>query len=232
MRLHAIIPALDEAETIASVVAAVSRESVDHIIVVDNGSSDATAAIAAEAGADVVVEPERGYGAACLAGLDVLLDADDDDVVVFIDGDGQSDPKDIASLVTPIASGDADLVIGSRARGAEAGSLSVVQRFGNWLATRLLDRFYGTSATDLGPTRAIRLAALRKLQMRDRGFGWTMEMQVRAAIIGLRVREMPVRYRRRAAGKSKISGTLVGSARAGVTILWTLHSARRPRGNR
>jgi len=227
-QLVAIIPALDEAATIKAVVESV-REFVDRVIVVDNGSTDATATRAADAGAEVARQPVRGYGAACLAAQAHLGQDDDDTILVFIDGDGQSDPADIPSLVAPITAGNADLVIGSRALGAEPGALSVVQRFGNWLAARLLARLYGAEATDLGPTRSLRLGTLRRLAMRDRGFGWTVEMQVRAAIEGLRVLEVPVRYRRRAGGDSKISGTLVGSFRAGTTILWTLHSARRRR---
>lgn len=226
--MHAIIPALDEAETIAAVVDQVAAH-VDHVIVVDNGSRDQTATVAGTAGADVIFEPQRGYGAACLAAIASLRDRPDADIALFIDADGQSDPADIPRLLEPIKSGDAELIMGSRALGAERGSLNTVQRFGNWLASRLLATLYGASATDLGPTRAITLGALRSLEMRERGFGWTIEMQARAALIGLRVGEVPVGYRQRAAGKSKISGTIKGSAKAGARILWTLHTARRPR---
>ncbi len=228
MAAHAIILALNEEAAISSVVRAV-REHIDHVIVVDNGSSDATAQVATGAGADVVNQPERGYGAACLAGITALEGCPEDDAVLFIDGDGQSDPSDIPGLLAPIEAGVADLVIGSRAKGAEPGALSGVQRFGNWLAASLLGQLYGASCTDLGPTRAISLGALQRLLMRDRGFGWTVEMQVRAALIGLRVVEVPVRYRPRASGASKISGTVRGSVKAGATILWTLYSARKPR---
>jgi glycosyltransferase involved in cell wall biosynthesis len=225
VRVVAVIPAVDEEATIGAVVAGVQRAGIERVLVVDNGSRDATSARALSAGAAVVHEPTRGYGSACLAGIAAL--PAEAEVVVFLDGDGSDDPADLPALVQPIACGAADLVIGTRMRGtAEAGSLTGPQRFGNWLAARLLAAWYGAASSDLGPMRAVRVDALRRLRMRDRGFGWTVEMQARAASRGLRVLEVPVRYRRRAGGRSKISGTLIGSARAGAKILWTLVALR------
>jgi len=191
------------------------------VIVVDNGSSDRTAEAARHGGAQVVREPRRGYGQACLAGMAVLND--EAQIVAFMDADGSDDPADLARLLTPIEQGQADLVIGSRVRAArEAGSLTPQQRFGNGLATRLLRLLYGAHYTDLGPFRAIRRDALRQLAMQDAGYGWTIEMQIKALRQGLRVVEMPVRHRPRRAGKSKVSGSLRGSVLAGAKIIWTI----------
>lgn len=191
------------------------------VIVADNGSRDGTARVARERGAIVVLEPRRGYGAACLRGL-LALKSDPPDVVLFLDADGSDDPSQVPEVLRPILEGTADLVVGSRVLGrADPGALTPHARFGNWLATRLLAALYGARYTDLGPFRAIRYEALLGLGMKDRDFGWTVEMQVRAARRGLRHAEVPVRYRRRV-GRSKISGTLGGSARAGVKILATL----------
>lgn len=210
-----IIPALNEEAAIASVVAAVPRW-VDAIVVVDNGSGDRTAARALAAGARVVVERQRGYGAACLAGLAAIPDAD---IVVFVDGDYSDFPEDMHTLVDPIVAGRADLVVGSRLLGeAEPGSLTPQQRFGNWLATRLVAAMWGVAYTDLGPFRAVRRASLDALSMADRTYGWTVEMQIKAARRGLRAVEVPVRYRRRI-GVSKISGTVKGTVLAGTRIL-------------
>lgn len=221
MRVTAIIPALDEEATIGAVVSAVRAAGVERVLVVDNGSRDQTAARARAAGARVVREPRRGYGAACLAGVGAL--PPDTEIVLFLDGDGSDVPTDIDAVLAPVAGGAADLAVGSRLRGgAEAGALAPAQRLGNRLAALLLRALYGARCTDLGPLRAIRADALRGLGMRDRGFGWTVEMQARAALAGLRVIEVPVHYRRRAGGSSKISGTVIGSVRAGVTIIGTM----------
>lgn len=210
-----IIPALNEEEAIGKVVAAVPRW-VDTIVVVDNGSGDRTAARALAAGARVVVERERGYGAACLAGLAALPSVE---VVVFLDGDYSDYPEEMHTLVDPIVAGRADIVVGSRVLGgAEAGSLTPQQRFGNWLATRLVQAIWGVSYSDLGPFRAIRRSSLDELDMADRTYGWTVEMQIKAARHRLRASEVPVRYRRRI-GVSKISGTLKGTLLAGTKIL-------------
>ncbi len=210
-----IIPALNEERAIGRVIADIPVW-VDDIIVADNGSSDATAAAARAAGARVVSEPQRGYGSACLAGLAALSKTD---IVVFVDGDYSDYPGEMAGLVDPIVAGDAALVVGSRIAGRLArGALTPQQRFGNWLACRLMQRFYGSEFTDLGPFRAIEANALRDLHMTDRAYGWTVEMQIRALQAQLAVREIPVSYRPRI-GTSKISGTLKGSVLAGVTIL-------------
>ncbi len=214
-RIAVVIPALDEERAIGRVLADVPAW-VDRVIVADNGSRDRTADIARATGAIVVLEPEPGYGAACLAGLTRIGDAD---VVVFLDGDYSDHPEEMASLVDPIIGGAVDMVIGSRVLGTrEAGALTPQQRFGNWLATRLIRAVWGVRYTDLGPFRAIRAPALASLGMRDRTYGWTVEMQIKAAIGGLRSVEAPVRYRRRI-GVSKISGTIKGTLKAGWKIL-------------
>ncbi len=214
-RIAVVIPALDEERAIGRVLADLPP-LVDLAVVADNGSTDRTAEVARGQGAVVVSEPERGYGAACLAALGHVGDAD---IVVFMDGDYSDHAAEMASLVSPIASDEADMVIGSRVLGArEAGSLTPQQRFGNWLATRLIRLIWGASYTDLGPYRAISADALRRLGMTDRNYGWTVEMQIRAAVAGLRVREVPVSYRRRI-GQSKVSGTIKGTVMAGIKIL-------------
>ncbi len=227
MKVSVIIPALDEEASIGKVLDAIPKDLVTDIIVVDNGSRDRTAEVADQHGARVVREEERGYGAACLAGLAALGETD---VVVFLDGDYSDYPEDLPLLLAPIQEGRADLVIGSRVQGrSEAGALNPQQRFGNWLAVRLLKWLYGVQYTDLGPFRAIRYDALRSLGMRDRDYGWTVEMQIRAARQRLRSCEVPVRYRQRI-GKSKITGTLLGSVKAASKItclMIALHHVRR-----
>jgi glycosyltransferase involved in cell wall biosynthesis len=190
------------------------------VIVADNGSTDGTARAAGELGARVVSEPRRGYGYACLAGIAIL--PADAEIVVFMDGDYSDYPVELDDLVSAMSQHQADLVIGSRVLGEhEKGSLTPQQRFGNWLATRLIRWLYGFSYTDLGPFRAIRAEALRQLRMQDPTYGWTVEMQIKALQHRMKVVEIPVRYRRRI-GKSKVSGTLSGSVKAGATILWTI----------
>jgi glycosyltransferase involved in cell wall biosynthesis len=212
-----VIPALDEADAVAAVVRAVPRPPVATVVVVDNGSTDGTAEAARRAGALVVREPRRGYGAACLAGLRALPPAGG--VVVFLDADGSDDPALVPALCRPIVEGRADLVVGSRARGhVEPGALTVAQRLGNALAARWLRARFGLAATDLGPFRAIRRASLETLGMTERGYGWTVEMQIKAARAGLRYLEVPVPYRRRT-GRSKISGTVRGTVGASARIL-------------
>jgi len=210
-----IIPALDEEASIAQVIAEIPSW-VDRIVVADNGSTDRTAARAREAGADVVSAPKRGYGSACLAGIAA---AGETDIVIFVDGDLADYPERMDTLVDPIVRDGMDMVIGSRVLGgAEAGALTTTQRFGNWLACRLIRLFWGVRHTDLGPFRAISHDALNRLAMRDEDFGWTVEMQVKAAQRGMAVTEVPVPYRKRI-GTSKISGTLRGSIAAGTKIL-------------
>ena len=215
-----IIPALDEEHAIGPLLDEVDRSLIRDVIVGDNGSRDATGAVARSRGAMVVEVAERGYGAACAGALSQL--ADDIDIVAFMDADASDDPAELARLIEPIASGRADLVIGSRALGTiEPGALTPQQRFGNWLATRLIAIIYRYRYTDLGPFRAIRRSLLDAIAMRDRRYGWTVEMQIRALQLGARVVEVPVRYRKRI-GKSKISGTVVGVLKAGWWILWTI----------
>lgn len=229
MHIALVIPALDEETAIGGLLAAVDRSLVRDVIVGDNGSRDRTAAIAANAGAIVVHVAERGYGAACAGALERL--ADDVDVVVFMDADGSDDPAELPRLLAPIASGAADLVIGSRALGTvERGALTPQQRFGNWLAVRLVHILYRHRYTDLGPFRAIRRELLDRIAMRDRRYGWTVEMQVRALQLGARVTEVPVRYRRRV-GKSKISGTVTGVIKAGFWIVYTILKYARHSGD-
>ena len=221
-----LIPALDEEESLPAVLAAIPRGGegwkLQALVVADNGSRDRTAERARAAGATVVTEPRRGYGSACLAGL-ARLESEPPDVVAFLDGDGSSDPAELERVVAPIVHGEAELVIGSRVLGArEPASLTAVQEFGNALATRLLRLLGQPPFTDLGPYRAIRWQTLRALQMRDRDFGWTVEMQARALRAGARCVEVPVTCRRRRAGRSKVSGTVSGSAAAGWKILWTI----------
>jgi glycosyltransferase involved in cell wall biosynthesis len=214
-RIAVVIPALDEEDAIGRVIADIPAV-VGEIVVVDNGSRDGTAMAASAAGARVVREPERGYGAACLAGIAALTSPD---IVVFLDGDYGDDPRELTWLVEPILRGEADFVIGSRTKGHSApGALAPHQRFGNWLACRLIKLIWGVPYTDLGPFRAIDHRALQTLAMRERRFGWTVEMQIKAAAAGLRIREVPVSYRARI-GTSKISGTIRGSVFAGATIL-------------
>jgi len=216
-----IIPALNEAESVGRVVAAVPRDRPIAIIVADNGSTDGTAEAAREAGATVVHERERGYGAACLRGMAALPPGIK--VVAFLDADLSDDPACLPALVDPILGGEKDLVIGTRTQGtAEKGALTGAQVFGNWLACLLIRLFFRQRFTDLGPCRAIRRESLDALRMRDRNYGWTVEMQVKAARHGLRVLEIPVPYRCRRSGRSKISGTLVGSMKAGGKIIGTI----------
>ncbi len=220
-RFALIIPALNEEAAIGPTLEALRGAALDQLIVVDNGSTDRTAEVARAHGAEVVAEPRRGYGQACLAGMAALRP--EVTVVAFMDGDGSDDPADLPRLLDPIVRGEAEMVLGSRVLGSrEAGALTPQQRFGNALATGLLRLFHGARYTDLGPFRAIRRDALERLRMRDTNYGWTIEMQIKATRHKLRVKEIPVSYRRRRAGQSKISGTLRGTFSAGMKIIWTL----------
>jgi glycosyltransferase involved in cell wall biosynthesis len=213
-----VIPAVDEQESIGLVVGEIPPV-VSEVVVVDNGSLDLTADAARAAGARVVPEPRRGYGQACLTGIAAAPDAD---VFVFLDGDYSDYPAQLVDVLAPVLSGAADLAIGSRALGRRAaGAHPWHAVLGTRLCVFLMNRLIGTRATDLGPFRAITAPALRRLGMRDRSFGWTVEMQVKAALHGLRVVEVPVDYRARI-GRSKVSGTLSGSMRAGARILGTI----------
>ena len=224
MIVAAIIPALDEETAIGALLEAIDRTRVRDVIVGDNGSRDRTAEVAASRRALVVPVEERGYGAACAGALAAL--AADVDTILFMDADGSDDPAEIPLLLEPIAAGRADLVIGSRALGTvERGALTPQQRFGNWLATHLIALLYRHRYTDLGPFRAIRRELLERIDMRDRRYGWTVEMQIRALQLGARVAEVPVSYRRRV-GRSKISGTVTGVIKAGWGIVYTIFRLR------
>ena len=227
-RVVVVIPALDEEEAIGAVVAEIPSGTGD-VIVVDNGSRDRTPEVARGAGARVVREPRRGYGQACLAGIAAAPEAE---IFAFLDGDRSDYPRQLPEILGPLLAGQADLVIGSRRLGRSApGAHPWHAVMGTRLCVALMNRLLGTRATDLGPFRAITAAALRRLGMADRDFGWTVEMQAKAARCGLRVVEVPVDYRPRL-GRSKVSGTLSGSLRAGAKIVGTiLRCAReRPRG--
>ena len=214
-----IIPALNEESSIGTVLADLPGY-VDQVIVADNGSSDRTAEKAREAGAHVVYEPERGYGAACLRALTELDSSTD--IVVFLDADYSDYPSEMMLLLDPITRQNYEIVIGSRmATGESRSALTPVARFGNWLSTGLIRLFWGYRFTDLGPFRAADFEAFRRLDMRDRNFGWTVELQIKAAKLGLRATEVPVSYRKRI-GQSKISGTISGSVKAGAKILYLI----------
>lgn len=216
-----LIPARNEEASLPRVLAALPRDRLRRVVVVDNASSDGTATVAAAAGAEVLREKRPGYGSACLRGIRFLAD-DPPDVLVFVDADYSDHPEELPRLLRPIATGEADLVIGSRVLGdRQRGALLPQARLGNWLACRLIHLLYDLRFTDLGPFRAIRWDALERLGMRDRDFGWTAEMQVKAARRGLRVVEVPVSYRRRI-GRSKITGTVRGTVLAGYKIIWTI----------
>lgn len=226
LTLDVLIPARDEAASLPLVLADLPREGpgwwVRRAVVVDNGSRDRTAAVARSLGADVVREPVAGYGRACLAGLAHLRRAPPE-AVVFLDADHSDDPRDLPRVVAPLVAGQAELVIGSRVLGRrERGAFTPAQALGNRLAPFLLRALWGAEVTDLGPFRAVRWTTLESLHMRDRDHGWTVEMQARAARAGVVMVEVPVSYRRRRHGRSKISGTFVGSVRAGAKILSTI----------
>lgn len=221
MKVCSIIPALNEQETIADVVRAIPREISQEVIVVDNGSTDATAQRAAAAGAHVIKEPVHGYGRACAAGVSAL--PSDCGIVVFLDGDGSDCPELMNRLTQPIAEGMFDFVIGSRTRGErEAGSLNVQQLIAGRLAGVLINMLYGVRYTDMCPFRAIRRDALDKLGMREQTYGWNLEMQMKAARAKLLILEVPVDHRRRAGGTSKVSGSVRGTLLAAARITLTL----------
>jgi glycosyltransferase involved in cell wall biosynthesis len=218
-----IIPAFNEENGIGQVLSEIPSGVAKEIIVVNNASTDNTELIARQAGATVLRESVPGYGRACLKGMEYIKQKTTlPDVVVFLDADHSDYPEEITSLLQPILSGQFDFVIGSRVLGKkEKGSMMPQQIFGNWLATRLLKLFYGVTFTDLGPFRAIRYDALISLDMQDKNYGWTVEMQVKAAKKKLRCTEVPVRYRKRI-GFSKVSGTVKGTLLAGYKILYTI----------
>jgi glycosyltransferase involved in cell wall biosynthesis len=227
-RVAVIIPVLNEADNIGPLVADVWAQGVDNVYVVDNGSTDATAAAASEARAIVLSEPRRGYGFACAAGVKAARD-DGAEILVFIDGDYSSLPAEMGRLIAPLRENSAELVLGSRTLGhIAAGAMPPHQRFGNWLSSRLMSRLYGVNVTDLGPYRAIRADLLAELDMHEMTFGWPTEMMVKVAKRELRIVEVPVSWHVRRSGQSKVSGTLRGSILAAYYILGvTLRYARR-----
>ena len=218
-----IIPAFNEENGIGEVIREIPKDFVTEIVVVNNASTDQTEKIALEAGATVLREPVPGYGRACLKGIEYLKkSALHPDIVVFLDADHSDYPEEMQALVMPIMEEKADLVIGSRSLGKrEQGSMTPQQIFGNWLATQLLKILYDVRFTDLGPFRAIRFDKLMELNMQDKTYGWTVEMQLKAAKMGFRCAEVPVRYRKRI-GFSKISGTVKGTVMAGYKIIATI----------
>lgn len=222
-RIDVVIPARNEEACLPALFAALSRQRLGRVVVADNGSTDATARIAAEHGAVVVHEPRLGYGAACLAALAwIERQVTPPDVVAFLDADLADDPDGLPTLIARLEETDADLIIGSRLRRAEPGALTLPQRFGSFLACGIIRLITGVRFTDLGPLRAVRWPHLQALGMTDTTWGWTVEMQFKSALNKLRCEEIDVHYRRRHAGRSKISGSIVGSARAGIKILATL----------
>ncbi len=221
--ISVLIPAFNEEDSIGLVIRDIPKQIADEIVVIDNGSADTTALKAREAGATVIGEKSKGYGNACLRGIEYLKKRDrQPEIVVFLDGDYSDYPAEMRALVEPIEDDDYDLVIGSRILGKrEKGALLPQAIFGNKLATFLVNLLYGVRFTDLGPFRAVKFNRLLELGMEDRTYGWTVEMQVKAAKMGLRCKEVPVSYRKRI-GVSKITGTLSGSIKAGYMILWTI----------
>ncbi|MEC7900636.1 MAG: glycosyltransferase family 2 protein [Acidobacteriota bacterium] len=215
-----VIPALNEEEALPSVISEIPHGISQRIVVVDNGSNDDTGSVALQAGAEVVAQPRRGYGRACLAGM-AHLRSSPPDILVFLDADYSDYPEDCGALLQPILTGDIDMVCGSRVELAEVGALAPQVRYGNALATFLIRLLHGFAYTDMGPFRAIRWEALRQLEMCDPTYGWNAEMQVKAVRRGLKVAEVDVRYRRRI-GRSKISGSVKATVLAGVLIIWTI----------
>ena len=223
-KVAVIIPALNEAEAIGKVIRQIDRELADWVVVGDNGSVDGTAEIAVAGGALVMREERRGYGSACLKAITAVPEAD---FLVFLDADGGDDPRELSLLLEALNKGDTQVVIGSRVTGrAEPGALTPIQKFGNALTCALVRMLWGVHYTDLGPFRAIRRNAYDSLQMSDPDYGWTIELQVKAAQAGMIVAEVPVSSRNRQAGRSKVSGTVSGSWRAGKRILGYVFAAK------
>jgi glycosyltransferase involved in cell wall biosynthesis len=224
--IDVVIPAWNEEESLPFVLKALPKSLVRSVIVGNNASTDRTAEVARSLGAQVVDAPIRGYGSACLAALDFVRQRKDvtlPDIIVFLDADYSDDPSQLSEIVEPIKVGAADLVIGSRTMGLmQKGAMTMPQRFGNWLAPALIRLFWRVKFTDLGPFRAIRWQTLESLKMEDKNFGWTVEMQIKAAKMKIPFAEVPVRYNKRVSGKSKVSGTIKGAWNAGTIILFCI----------
>jgi glycosyltransferase involved in cell wall biosynthesis len=220
---YVIIPAFNESTSVGKVIRDIPKDLVAEIIVVNNGSTDDTAMVAEDEGATVLTERRKGYGYACLKGMEhISTKANDNDIIVFLDGDYSDFPEEMEKLIMPIRQNVADLVIGSRANAnRQSGSMLPQQMFGNWLATTLIRVLYKVHFSDLGPFRAVRWGPLQTINMHDKTFGWTVEMQVKAAKLKVRCVEVPVSYRKRT-GISKISGTAKGTILAGYKILLTI----------
>lgn len=221
MRVTVVIPACNEQISLPLVLRAIPAALVQRVIVSDNGSTDDTPAVAAAHGADVIHELRRGYGWACFAGVQHAIAHDTPDVIVMLDAANKEDAGEMHLLLDPLRQGAADFVLGSRVRRAQRGALQPAQRFGNWMTTRMMRALYDVVVTDLAPFRAIRAPLLKRLDMRERTYGWPTEMIVKAAICRARIAEVDVSYQPRQSGKSKVSGTVRGSIRAGVVILRT-----------
>ncbi len=221
--IDVVIPAYNEDQSVGLVVNDLPKHLLRHIVVVNNNSTDKTVSVASEAGALVLTETEKGYGAACLCGLDFLRKQQPPpDLVVFLDADYSDHPEELPLLIAPILSGKAELVIGARHKlGREQGAMLPQQLFGNWLATLMMRILFKSRFTDLGPFRAITWRALEEVGMQDRNFGWTVEMQVKALKKKISYSEIPVRYRKRK-GISKITGTIHGTVMAGYKIIFTI----------
>lgn len=224
--IDVIIPAFNEENSVGKVVGDIPAY-VRHVIVVNNNSNDQTRLVAEKAGAIVLDEKQRGYGKACLKGISYLDSLEErPELVVFLDADYSDYPEELTDVIRPILEEDFDMVIGSRSRGnREKGSMTIPQVFGNWLATSLMKFIYKTDYSDLGPFRAIKWTRLCEIKMVDQDFGWTIEMQIKAAKKGLRTTEVPVNYKKRI-GMSKVSGTVKGTFMAGYKILWTIWKYR------
>jgi len=225
--IYVIIPAINEEASIAKVINDIPENFVKEVVVINNGSVDNTVETARNAGATVLTEPIKGYGAACLKGMDhIFAKCKDEDVIVFIDGDYSDYPEEMEKVAAPVANENYDIVIGSRILGKKLGmteedSLLPQAEFGNWLSTALIKLFWKYEFTDLGPFRAVKVSSLKKMHMKDMNYGWTVEMQIKAAKFRMKCTEVPVSYRKRI-GKSKVTGTFTGSVKAGVKILYTI----------
>ncbi len=226
-----VIPALDEEAALRQLLPEIPQDFARWIIVADNGSTDATATVASAAGAIVASEPRRGYGRNCLKGF-LTACALGADIVIFMDGDGSDDPADLPAMLAPIRAGHADMVIGSRvSRRSERGAIPPQARLGNWLVSRLLRFMYGVRLSDIGSFRVIRCSTLEALHMREMTFGWPVEMLVKAAKTHYRIVELPIHYRRRSHGRSKVAGTINGSVKAAYYMLRTTLRYAGSRGN-